>query len=111
MVDLPHPDGPSSATISFAKKDRLMLSSTCRVFPLGWGKSTSMPFNSHNVFADSATLLLTSLVQAEPAFGQPVERTPDRAIERHHQERHHQRAGREISEPPVLGGRVDPCTE
>src|SRR6266446_6096921 len=107
IVDLPLPDGPSSATTSPAPTVTLTGSSTRSGWPFGRVKSCEMLRASHRTRVASATadvviISRSSLVEREPRRGESIEVPPHRAIEGYHDRRYDENTG---GEPREVGRR------
>src|ERR1700758_4944428 len=98
-VDFPDPDRPSNATISPARRSRLMSSSTRRVSPPRtpkllhtWATLTSTPS-----WRAMRNLRRTrALSQREPALGECVQPPPEQPVHPHHVEAHDNHADKDV---------------
>src|SRR5439155_27321592 len=101
-VDLPHPEGPSRATISLPRTVMLISSNTRSGFPLGKANScvicrASLKAATACVVATTAIMgsLWLSFAQRISLLRQPVAAPPHEAVEEHHNCGHDQYAGGE----------------
>src|SRR5712692_1621527 len=94
MVDLPQPDGPSSATTSFAAIARLTPSTTRKGFPFGSVNSceTSRASQSAPFVCWSFMSPIPSFAQRVTLLGEAIAAAPDRSVERDYDCGHHQDA-------------------
>src|SRR5258708_38252175 len=92
IVDLPHPEGPSSAITSLPRTDKLMFSRTRKGLPLGnvnscqtsrTSQSTSRAAGAVASAVMVAFSALASFVQGKPLLGEIIAAAPDRPIEQH----------------------------
>src|SRR5476649_2293927 len=121
IVDLPHPEGPRSATISNGLIATLMSSSTRSLEPFGITKSCDTFRISQSVSVSALTARAlsivavtpspTSLAQRESRLRQFVQSFPHRSIERHDHHRHDDHTGRETRKVGVFRREADLRTE
>src|SRR6218665_2424436 len=99
-VDLPEPDGPSSATISPSARWKSTPSSTVRALPSEALKPLPTFFSSINAPMPAAPSEMHS------RFGDAVQPAPDPVVHSHHEHAHHanaQRDAREVADGRHLG--------